>query len=797
MSGAKGPQRGKADAADAKVRRSRPNPKLLHEIHWLKARLLEAERGLSTIRGREEDATIASRGDGEGILSLTGTDLVYRLIVETMQEAALTVTFEGKILFANTRFGLFIETPVERVIGRFLVDFTVPDDREALFRLIKDGRSRPAKTRIVFQGSTREIPANVSAGILQLPDGPSICIVASDLSKLEASTETVQRLRLQQEMLEKSRERFQLLSETAGELLQSKTPLAIVNSLCRRVMKTLDCQIFFNYLVQDGKDRLKMNAFAGISEKTATEIDTLEFGVAVCGCVARDGVRIVAENIRAGGDPRTEQLLPMGVRAFACHPLIAHGKLLGTLAFGARNRSTFSASDLDLMKTVADQVSIALERTHTEEALKWMNSQLEGRVKERMSDLARTVKKLEREAGIRRETEDRLRTTNEELERRAGQLRNLAGELVLAEQRERHRLAGVLHDHLQQLLVSARYQLDTLAKETVENPREIVEKVDELLGRSIEFSHSLTAELSPPILHEGGLVQALQWLTRWMGKNYGLVVRLSAGDSQFLAGEDITILLYQSVRELLFNVVKHSRARYASLQISRRANELRIKVSDKGIGFDPACLGEKAGTEGYGLFSIRERMGLVGGRLEISSAPGKGSRFTLAVPTESLEPASASRRKRSVWDLEPAHRPRSPVTRREGRKIRVLLADDHKITREGLAQLIGREEDIEVIGEASDGEAAVQQTIALEPDIVVMDVNMPAMSGIEATRLIHEQLPDVRVVALSMLEEEAAAFAMRLAGASAYVSKAASPRLLLEAIRSLAARDTRRRAVTS
>jgi PAS domain S-box-containing protein len=168
----------------------------------------------------------------------------------------------------------------------------------------------------------------------------------------------------------RSLQRFELLAQTASELLQSSQPTELVDSLCRKVMESLDCQTFFNFLVDEKLGRLHLNAFAGIPEEDARRIEWLDFGIAVCGCAARDGCRIVAEHIPTTPDQRTELVKSFGIKAYACHPLLGKGgKVIGTLSFGTRNRETFSDEDLLLMKAVADQVSMAMIRMRDEQEL--------------------------------------------------------------------------------------------------------------------------------------------------------------------------------------------------------------------------------------------------------------------------------------------------------------------------------------------------------------------------------------------------------------------------------------------
>ncbi len=160
----------------------------------------------------------------------------------------------------------------------------------------------------------------------------------------------------------RAEERTRLLSEVTSELLASDRPQAIVEVLCRRVMEHLDCQAFFNFLVDEQAGRLRLNACAGIPAEAAREIEWLDYGAAVCGCAARDGCRIVAENIQTTPDPRTDLARSYGIQAYACHPLLNQDRVIGTLSFGSRSKPVFAEDELALMKAVADHVAIAMQR---------------------------------------------------------------------------------------------------------------------------------------------------------------------------------------------------------------------------------------------------------------------------------------------------------------------------------------------------------------------------------------------------------------------------------------------------
>ncbi len=184
-----------------------------------------------------------------------------------------------------------------------------------------------------------------------------------------------------EESLRRSLRRFELLTQTAGELLQSSDPQGVVEALCGRVMEHLDCHAFFNYLADEEAGRLHLNACAGIPDEEARRIEWLDYGIAVCGCAARDGRPIIAERIPGTPDERTDLVRSYGIKAYACHPILGPaGKVIGTLSFGTRSRETFSDHDLSLMKAVTDQVAVAMTRMRDDREIRDLNAELKRHV---------------------------------------------------------------------------------------------------------------------------------------------------------------------------------------------------------------------------------------------------------------------------------------------------------------------------------------------------------------------------------------------------------------------------------
>jgi two-component system, chemotaxis family, CheB/CheR fusion protein len=421
-----------------------------------------------------------------------------------------------------------------------------------------------------------------------------------------------------EEALRSSYQRTDLMAEAISQLLASDSPQKVVNSLCRRVMDVLDCQAFFNFLVDEKAGRLHLNACAGIPEEEVGKLEWLDYGVAVCGCAARDASRIVAEDIPNTPDQRTELVKSYGIRAYACHPLMAQGRVLGTLSFGTRNREVFTEAELSLMKTVADHVAIAMERKLAEEDLK--------------------------------------------LAREAAEAASLAKSQFLANMS--HELRTPMTGVLGMLEFTLNTTLDAKQQDFIEtankSARTLLRILNDILDLAKVEAGKLSLEVKPFVLREC-VVGAVDILVP-EARRKGLVLKCTMADDlpKTVVGDQVRLL--QVLTNLLGNAVKYTERGQVNITVTSGSQaqagkkEIIFNVADSGIGI-PANKKEmifqsftqvdeshtrKFGGVGLGLAISRELVERMGGRFPVRAKKGWGVPSPLPSPSEMTK-------QRAIW----------------------------------------------------------------------------------------------------------------------------------------------------
>jgi signal transduction histidine kinase len=447
----------------------------------------------------------------------------------------------------------------------------------------------------------------------------------------------------------------------------------------------------------------------------------------------------------------------------------------------------------DRMARLGEAVHLALEQrqlrsqyAEAQRGLWLLNQELESRIAERTAELEVTNGALARELSERKEIEEQLRHLAGTLEERVkertqelamsySRLRALATDLTIAEQRERRRLATELHDYLAQMLVVTRMKVAQLQKQDHDGDvRTILQEADQLLHQSLDYTRSLVSELTPQALYERGLGAALQWLGDQMSRQQILKVEVSLDGPKLQLPETDAVLLFHSIRELLFNVFKHGKTDQACVSMGYAHNVLSITVSDRGCGFDISHLKDDR-SDRFGLLSIRERMIALGGSFDLQSVPGNGTVASLRLPHTASD-GNVADAQGADDHAAPLRSLRSCLTSGSQHVVtplRVLIVDDHQMVRAGLGSILEEHDDLTVVGEAATGEQALQSVRTLQPDVVIMDMHMPGWNGAESTKRILKEYPATVVIGLSIQSDPKVAESMLEAGAAAFLLKEA------------------------
>jgi PAS domain S-box-containing protein len=535
-------------------------------------------------------------------------------------------------------------------------------------------------------------------------------------------------------LLKRAEERTRLLSEVTAQLLASDQPQRIVETLCRRVMDHLGCQVFFNFLVDEQKHCLRRNASAGIPEEVAQQIESLDFGVAVCGCVARDGCRIVAEHIQTTSDPRTDLVRSLGVQAYACHPLLNQGQTIGTLSFGSRVKPTFAEDELELMKAVADNVAIAMQRIRLLESLDRNARAAEAANEAKSQFLANMSHELRTpmnailgmiDVALPKAVDPMVQDCLQTARSSADLLLTLLDDLLDSAKIESGKL------QLEAVPFSLRRMLDQITRVLSVRASEkglcfdcpVVDGApDAVIGDRMRLQQVLLNLAGNAIkFTERGDVQISVHAVAGTGEGLGL------GDRGLEGEQPVTLdspSLISRPRSPIPSI---------SLEFAVRDTGIGIPLADLDRLFQPfaqadASMARRFGGTGLGLSICKRLVELMGGRIRVQSEPGKGSTFyfTVRLPLAKEIP--------SDFDASGVVLAAACVP------LRVLLVEDNPANQKLATYLLqDRGHAVQI---ARDGQEAISLVEQNCYDVILMDVQMPGMNGFEATAAIRRREAD-------------------------------------------------------
>jgi two-component system, NarL family, sensor kinase len=373
---------------------------------------------------------------------------------------------------------------------------------------------------------------------------------------------------------------------------------------------------------------------------------------------------------------------------------------------------------------------------------------------------------------------------NEALKTNEQALRQLSSRLLELQDEERRRIARDLHDITGQKLALQCIALSRMTRLLTPTAnaetRDSISQCLELTNQISEEIRTLSYVLHPPLLDELGLSSAVKWYTQGFEKRTG--IRVDVGITRDLPRlrPDAEVALFRVVQESLANVHRYSESPTAFVRIGTDGGELKLEIGDSGKGMPTeAAKGGDGALLGVGIQGMRQRIRQLSGRLEIASKLGKGTIVQALLPLDEL------RLQASSDDESPSHErgQRPKPSKDDISRRRVLIADDHELLRRGVRSMLENETDFQVCGEAIDGMDAVEKTLSLHPDLVILDINMPSLNGLAVVRQILRARPETRILVFTVHDSEQTQQESLVAGAHGYLSKGRAGRDLIDAVR--------------
>ncbi|HLO88285.1 MAG TPA: ATP-binding protein [Nostocaceae cyanobacterium] len=628
----------------------------------------------------------------------------------------------AKITFAN-------RAADELAGGKF------PQDRSAYYYIDANGNRLPEQKMPEVRVARGERLAGLELDWHTCTGVRSLLIFADTLPAMHSypatcvmSCQDITKLKQVEKDLSSGYNKLQLLFNTANNLLSSQQPEALIDQVFRKLAAHIDLDVYFNFVVENDS-YLRLASYTGITEEMAIQIERLEFGQAVCGTVAQQRKAMVFENLDYCIDPKTEIVRANKIKAYYSYPLIAQGRLLGTLSFGSRRCTSFTENQLALMQAVCDQIAISMERASLITSLKEQAEQL--REANRMKDEFLAI---------------------------------LSHEL-------RSPLNAILG--WAQLLRVRKFKEEQMAKalETIErNARSQTQLIEDLLDisriirgklqlnvRTCDLGSIITAAIETVNLAARAKEIDLQFETLPHTEPNNQPRFLISGDRERLQ-QIIWNLLANAIKftpmggkveiRLTKTAIPNPEYSYKQLQIESYA---QIEVRDTGIGIDSDFLpyvfdrfrqADSSSTRshgglGIGLALVRHLVELHGGTVHVDSpGPNQGSTFTVKLPL-------------LVTDQISTPEQPSPQTKEFCSSsfsvslagVRVLVVDDEADSRIFVTTVLEQcQAQVQAV-------ASVAEALALlpswQPDVLVSDIGMPEEDGYSLIRKVRSQPPEL------------------------------------------------------
>lgn len=376
--------------------------------------------------------------------------------------------------------------------------------------------------------------------------------------------------------------------------------------------------------------------------------------------------------------------------------------------------------------------------------------------------------------------------SNEALRVTEASLRRLSGQLLQLQDQERRRIARDLHDIIGQDVAMLSMSLDHLGRLSLDAAPEsmrILEECRETSRKIGDEIRTLSYLLHPPLLDESGLASAIRWYAEGFQKRSAIQLTVDVAPDLGRFSAETETALFRVVQESLTNVHRYSGSPTAEIRISNREGKVRLEISDQGrgglAGAKRVLTGETIVSLGVGIPGMRERLRQLGGQLEVDFGPN-GTTVVAALPVTNRLCAHVESPEAVTLSTEP---PPEFQTEAGIHRSRILIADDHELMRRGLRGLIESHSEWAVCGEAVEGNEAVRKARELRPDLVIMDINMPNLTGIDAAQRIRKESPGTKILFFSVYDSAHVVREILNVGGQGYVAKSRAGSDLVNAVR--------------
>ena len=379
---------------------------------------------------------------------------------------------------------------------------------------------------------------------------------------------------------------------------------------------------------------------------------------------------------------------------------------------------------------------------------------------------------------------------NGALKSNEGSLRQLSARLLQLQDEERRHIARDLHDVTGQKLAFQCMALSgILAKHSDKMDAETQQGLSESLLLNKEVSaeiRTLSYLLHPPLLDELGLSSAARWYAAGFTKRTGITIDVDVPTEIKRLSPDAEVAIFRVLQESLTNVHRYANTWKARLSIRTTSDEIQLEVQDFGKGIQAAkskFAQQSVERLGVGIQGMTERIRQLGGRLEITFSADRGTLVSATIPLSGPHVAISSQASSSAAISPMFIQPESPIAAENNHRKRILIADDHAMLRRGVRNTLQTEPDLEICGEAVDGQDAVDKVKELGPDLVILDINMPVLNGLAAVRQILRHRPQTKIVVFSVHNSDQTLQEITAAGAHGFVSKGKDAQELLRMVR--------------